>query len=83
MTEIQIRSLYTLEQSNGRCKALSAGESHAETDPMSIVYRKEAADAAIAFFNVYRERSKPVGTLPIFHVLDKHNHLRFVQKRPI
>ncbi|KAJ9157264.1 Alpha/beta-hydrolase [Pleurostoma richardsiae] len=36
---------------------------------------KETADANVAFFNAYRARSKPVGTLPVFHVLDKHNHL--------
>ncbi|CAI7629731.1 unnamed protein product [Penicillium glandicola] len=36
---------------------------------------KEAADAAVAFFDAYRERSKPSGTLPWFNVLDKHNHL--------
>ncbi|OKL59497.1 hypothetical protein UA08_05285 [Talaromyces atroroseus] len=36
---------------------------------------KEATDAAIAFFNEYRARSRPHGTLPNFHVLDKHNHL--------
>ncbi|KAJ5831945.1 hypothetical protein N7474_000256 [Penicillium riverlandense] len=37
---------------------------------------QEACDGAIAFFNAYRARSRPSGTLPIFHVLDKHNHLR-------
>ncbi|KAH8898693.1 alpha/beta-hydrolase [Thozetella sp. PMI_491] len=36
---------------------------------------KEAADAQVAFFNAYRERSRPSGTLPFLHVLDKHNHL--------
>ncbi|VUC32431.1 unnamed protein product [Clonostachys rosea] len=36
---------------------------------------KEAFDAAVAFFNAYRERSRPAGTNAIFHVLDKHNHL--------
>lgn len=36
---------------------------------------KEATDAAIAFFNEYRARSKPAGSLPVFHVLDRHNHL--------
>ncbi|KAL4883128.1 hypothetical protein BJY04DRAFT_216427 [Aspergillus karnatakaensis] len=36
---------------------------------------KEATDAAIAFFNEYRARSRPKDTLPIFHVLDRHNHL--------
>ncbi|KAH8698970.1 Alpha/Beta hydrolase protein [Talaromyces proteolyticus] len=36
---------------------------------------KETADATIAFFNEYRERSKPVGTLPLLDVLDKHNHI--------
>ncbi|KAJ5580012.1 uncharacterized protein N7459_005997 [Penicillium hispanicum] len=35
---------------------------------------KEACDGAIAFFNAYRARSRPSGTLPIFHVMDKHNH---------
>ncbi|RFU30474.1 hypothetical protein B7463_g5876, partial [Scytalidium lignicola] len=35
----------------------------------------ETADAAVAFFNAYRARSKPAGTLPLFHVLKKHNHL--------
>jgi hypothetical protein len=29
------------------------------------------------FFNAYRSRSKPAGTLPLFHVLKKHNHLRY------
>ena len=38
--------------------------------------RKETADATVAFFNVYRERSKPPGTLPVFHVQDRHNHVR-------
>ncbi|KAH6989975.1 Alpha/Beta hydrolase protein [Ilyonectria destructans] len=36
---------------------------------------KEACDGAIDFFNAYRAKSMPAGTLPIFHVLDKHNHL--------
>ncbi|PVH74231.1 alpha/beta-hydrolase [Cadophora sp. DSE1049] len=36
---------------------------------------KEAVDGAVAFFNAYRSRSKPAGTLPLFNVLDKHNHL--------
>ncbi|KAH8675232.1 Alpha/Beta hydrolase protein [Ilyonectria robusta] len=36
---------------------------------------KEACDGAIDFFNAYRAKSTPAGTLPIFHVLDKHNHL--------
>ncbi|GES60115.1 alpha/beta-hydrolase [Aspergillus terreus] len=36
---------------------------------------KETADATVAFFNAYRERSKPSGTLPSFHVQDKHNHV--------
>ncbi|KAF9893442.1 hypothetical protein FE257_010754 [Aspergillus nanangensis] len=36
---------------------------------------KETADATVAFFNAYRNRSKPLGTLPMFHVLDKHNHV--------
>ena len=40
--------------------------------------RKETADATVAFFNVYRERSKPPGTLPVFHVQDRHNHVRSV-----
>jgi prenylcysteine alpha-carboxyl methylesterase len=44
------------------------------------LHRKEAVDAQIAFFNAYRARSKPAGTLPFFNVLDKHNHLRW--KRP-
>ncbi|KAK5789776.1 hypothetical protein VI817_008899 [Penicillium citrinum] len=35
----------------------------------------ETADATVAFFNAYRERSVPKGTLPVFHVLDKHNHI--------
>lgn len=39
---------------------------------------KETADATIAFFNAYRERSKPAGALPEFQVLDVHNHLRLV-----
>ncbi|GLB07548.1 hypothetical protein AtubIFM57258_002891 [Aspergillus tubingensis] len=36
---------------------------------------KETADATVAFFNAYRERSKPPGTLPVFHVQDRHNHV--------
>ncbi|TPX11606.1 uncharacterized protein E0L32_007585 [Thyridium curvatum] len=36
---------------------------------------QEAFDAAVAFFNTYRERSKPSGTNAIFHVLKGHNHL--------
>ncbi len=39
--------------------------------------RKEATDGALMFFNSYRERSKPPGSLPLFQVLDKHNHLRY------
>ncbi|CAM1506150.1 Fc.00g057910.m01.CDS01 [Cosmosporella sp. VM-42] len=35
----------------------------------------ETSDATIMFFNAYRSRSKPFGTLPAFHVLKKHNHL--------
>ncbi|KIX03824.1 uncharacterized protein Z518_07377 [Rhinocladiella mackenziei CBS 650.93] len=27
------------------------------------------------FFNAYRKRSKPAGTLPLLHVTKKHNHL--------
>ncbi|KAF2793595.1 alpha/beta-hydrolase [Melanomma pulvis-pyrius CBS 109.77] len=36
---------------------------------------KEACDGAVAFFNAYRARSSPAGTLPLLHVMDKHNHL--------
>ncbi|KAI2829223.1 hypothetical protein CBS147343_8545 [Aspergillus niger] len=36
---------------------------------------KETADATVAFLNAYRERSKPPGTLPMFHVQDRHNHV--------
>ncbi|KAJ5438131.1 alpha/beta-hydrolase [Penicillium daleae] len=36
---------------------------------------KETADATVAFFNAYRERSLPLGTLPVFHVQDNHNHV--------
>ncbi|KAL4783699.1 alpha/beta-hydrolase [Aspergillus varians] len=35
----------------------------------------ETIDATMLFFNAYRERSKPSGTLPTFHILKKHNHL--------
>ncbi|KAL3482148.1 Alpha/Beta hydrolase protein [Aspergillus californicus] len=35
----------------------------------------ETADAMLEFFNAYRARSKPAGTLPVFHVIRKHNHL--------
>lgn len=38
---------------------------------------KETFDGAMAFLNAYRERSQPAGTNAIFHVLDKHNHLRW------
>lgn len=44
---------------------------------------KETADASIAFLNAYREQSNPAGTLPEFHVLDKHNHLRFGHLQPL
>ncbi|KAF7623830.1 hypothetical protein AFLA_007552 [Aspergillus flavus NRRL3357] len=36
---------------------------------------KETADATATFFNAYRERSIPQGTLPTFHVQEKHNHI--------
>ncbi|KAK5116837.1 hypothetical protein LTR85_009097 [Meristemomyces frigidus] len=36
---------------------------------------KEACDGAVAYFDAYRARSRPAGTLPLFHVLDDHNHL--------
>ncbi|PYH84592.1 alpha/beta-hydrolase [Aspergillus uvarum CBS 121591] len=36
---------------------------------------KETADATVAFFNAYRERSIPRGTLPVLHVQDRHNHV--------
>ncbi|WVQ86194.1 hypothetical protein IAT38_008362 [Cryptococcus sp. DSM 104549] len=36
---------------------------------------QEATDGALMFFNSYRERSKPAGSLPLYHVLDKHNHI--------
>ncbi|KIN08981.1 hypothetical protein OIDMADRAFT_100472 [Oidiodendron maius Zn] len=35
----------------------------------------ETTDAMVMFFNAYRARSKPTGTLPTVHVLKKHNHL--------
>ncbi|KAF3397558.1 hypothetical protein DPV78_008366 [Talaromyces pinophilus] len=35
----------------------------------------ETVEGALMFFNAYRSRSKPAGTLPLFHVLKKHNHL--------
>ncbi|GMF90463.1 unnamed protein product [Aspergillus oryzae] len=41
-------------------------------------FRKETADATATFFNAHRERSIPQGTLPTFHVQEKHNHIRFV-----
>ncbi|KAF2712811.1 alpha/beta-hydrolase [Pleomassaria siparia CBS 279.74] len=43
--------------------------------PDDSPWLKEACDAAVAFFNAYRARSSPAGTLPIMHVIDKHNHL--------
>lgn len=43
--------------------------------PANELNRKEAFDAAIAFFTAYRERSRPAETNAMFHVLDKHNHL--------
>lgn len=45
-----------------------------------IDIRPETSDATIVFFNAYRARSKPFATLPAFHVLKKHNHLRQVWK---
>ncbi|KAB8252749.1 alpha/beta-hydrolase [Aspergillus flavus] len=36
---------------------------------------KETADATATFFNAHRERSIPQGTLPTFHVQEKHNHI--------
>ncbi|KAK9771618.1 hypothetical protein SCAR479_11689 [Seiridium cardinale] len=36
----------------------------------------ETADASVMFLNAYRSRSQPTGTLPVFHVLKRHNHLR-------
>ncbi|KAF3011543.1 hypothetical protein E8E14_010500 [Neopestalotiopsis sp. 37M] len=35
----------------------------------------ETADATTMFFNAYRARSKPTGSLPIFEVIKGHNHL--------
>ncbi|KAL5341757.1 alpha/beta-hydrolase [Aspergillus crustosus] len=35
----------------------------------------ETATAMVRFFEAYRARSKPAGTLPLFHVLKRHNHL--------
>ncbi|KAE8308086.1 alpha/beta-hydrolase [Aspergillus transmontanensis] len=35
----------------------------------------ETANATVAFFNAYRERSVPTGTLPILQVQEKHNHI--------
>ncbi|PYI00614.1 alpha/beta-hydrolase [Aspergillus sclerotiicarbonarius CBS 121057] len=36
---------------------------------------RETIDATLKFFNAYRARSTPPGTLPGFHVLKRHNHL--------
>ncbi|KIW43048.1 uncharacterized protein PV06_04196 [Exophiala oligosperma] len=36
---------------------------------------KEAVDSNMVFFDAYRAKSKPAGTLPLLNVLDKHNHL--------
>jgi len=36
---------------------------------------KEIIDANMLFFNTFRERSWPSGTLPSFRVLDHHNHI--------
>ena len=41
-----------------------------------ILNRPETTDSMIMFFDEYRARSKPTGTLPTVHVLKKHNHLR-------
>lgn len=49
-----------------------------KTDLQFAILSPETADATVAFFNAYRERSVPKGTLPVFHVLDKHNHIRSV-----
>ncbi|KAL2825058.1 Alpha/Beta hydrolase protein [Aspergillus cavernicola] len=35
----------------------------------------ETADAMVKFLDAYRARSRPSNTLPVFHVLKKHNHL--------
>ncbi|KAK6087077.1 carboxylesterase [Seiridium cupressi] len=35
----------------------------------------ETADASVMFLNAYRARSQPTSTLPVFHVLKRHNHL--------
>lgn len=40
-------------------------------------YSKEAVDSNMVFFDAYRAKSKPAGTLPLLNVLDKHNHLRY------
>ena len=37
--------------------------------------RKEIVDANIMFFDAYREKSVPKGTLPLMHVLPGHNHI--------
>ena len=37
--------------------------------------RSETIDAHLKFFDAYRAKSKPVGTLPLFHVLKRHNHI--------
>ncbi|KAJ6062437.1 hypothetical protein N7499_011300 [Penicillium canescens] len=35
----------------------------------------ETIDAHLKFFDAYRAKSKPLGTLPLFHVLKRHNHI--------
>lgn len=36
----------------------------------------ETAEATVLFFNAYRARSRPYGSLPLLHVNKRHNHLR-------
>lgn len=39
------------------------------------LYRKEIVDANVMFFDAYRSKSIPKGTLPTMHVLPGHNHI--------
>lgn len=38
----------------------------------------ETSEATVRFFEAYRQRSKPAGTLPLMHVFKRHNHLSVV-----
>ncbi|OOQ89531.1 alpha/beta-hydrolase [Penicillium brasilianum] len=68
----------------GLFKSLPEGSPLLDSDQLPVYIGsvkwevKETADATVAFFNAYRERSIPRGTLPVFHVQDNHNHVRFV-----